>query len=251
MRYVHDEPKRYEAVVAFGAETDTEDPDGAVVREAALPSRHALETAARGFVGTFQQVPPAFSAKHIGGERSYDLARAGRAVAPAPVMVTVHECALDEFEETPGGVARCRMRASCAGGTYVRSLARDLARAVESAAHLTALRRVSAGAFTVERAHSLAAVQSGDVTVEPPLSALGGYATVELTAEEIAKVTRGLDIAARADGAPGAHVALVDPLAADSSRVLVAFAERVTAASGDRWQPRVVMRDADPNTGEG
>jgi tRNA pseudouridine55 synthase len=244
MRYVHDEPKRYEAVIAFGAETDTEDPDGAIVREAALPSRSALADAARKFIGTFEQSPPAYSAKHVDGERSYDLARSGRAVALAPVTVTVHACTLDTFEETGGGVARCRMRVSCAGGTYVRSLARDLARAVESAAHLTALRRVSAGAFTVARAHSLAAVQSGGVTVEPPLAALDGYPTVELTAEEIAKVTRGLDIAARADGAQGAHVALVDPLAADSSRVLVAFAERVTAAAGDRWQPRVVMRDA-------
>jgi tRNA pseudouridine55 synthase len=251
MRYVHDEPKVYDAVVAFGAETDTEDPDGSVVREAALPSRAALERGVHGFIGSFDQTPPAFSAKHIGGERSYDLARAGRAVAPAPVPVTVHSCVLDAFEESARGIASCRMRVSCAGGTYVRSLARDLARAVESAAHLTALRRVSAGAFEASHAHALAAVQSGDVTVEPPLAALRGYPAVEVGAAEIAKVTNGMDIAARADGAPGPHVALVDPLASDPARTLVAFAERVTSAAGDRWQPRVVMRDPDPNTGEG
>ena len=105
MRYVHDEPKRYEAVIAFGAETDTEDPDGAIVREAALPSRSALADAARKFIGIFEQSPPAYSAKHVDGERSYDLARSGRAVALAPVTVTVHACALDTFEETGGGVA--------------------------------------------------------------------------------------------------------------------------------------------------
>jgi tRNA pseudouridine55 synthase len=243
MRYVHDEPKIYDAMVSFGAETDTEDPGGAVVREAVLPSRDALVGAASQFVGTFQQTPPTYSAKHIDGERSYDRARAGRAVVPAPVTVTVHECTLDAFEESGGGVARCRMRISCAGGTYVRSIARDLARAVSSAAHLTELRRVSAGAFHVDRANSLAAVQAGAVEIESPLAALAGYDTDELSEDEIAKVTRGMDITARGGAA---HVALTDPHAGDSSGALVAFAERVTTAAGPRWQPRVVMRDAAP-----
>ena len=120
MRYVHDEPKVYEAVVKFGAETDTEDPHGAVVREAALPSRgDRSRRAARAFVGTIEQVPPAFSAKQVDGERSYDLARAGRAVPLAPVSVTVHECTLSAFEETqavsPGAHARVvRRRHVCA-----------------------------------------------------------------------------------------------------------------------------------------
>ena len=177
MRYVRDEPKVYDATIRFGAETDTEDPDGTVVCEAALPSRAALEVRRARFVGTFEQVPPAYSAKHIDGERSYDLARSGRPVAPAPVVVTVHECTLDSFEDADGGVSCCRMRVSCAGGTYVRSLARDLARAAASAAHLTALRRVSAGAFHASAANSLAAVQAGTVRVRrPPLVALDGYA---------------------------------------------------------------------------
>jgi tRNA pseudouridine55 synthase len=246
MRYVHDEPKIYEATVSFGAETDTEYPDGAVVREAALPSRRALESAAHAFAGTFQQVPPAYSAKHIGGERSYDVARSGRAVAPAPVAVTVHECTLDSFEEHDGAVARCRMRVSCAGGTYVRSLARDLARGAASAAHLTALRRVSAGAFRADRANSLAAVQEGDVRVEPALAALDGYMREELSVDGIARIAHGMDVAALAQspGAGAAYGALVDPLATDPSRALVAFAERVSLPDGDRWQPRVVMRDA-------
>jgi tRNA pseudouridine55 synthase len=240
-RYVRDEPKVYDATVRFGAETDTEDPEGEVVRQAALPSREALEAAARACVGTFDQVPPAYSAKHIDGERSYDIARAGRAVAVAPVVVTVHECALGAFVETPDGVARCGMRVSCGGGTYVRSLARDLARAAASAGHLIALRRVSAGAFLAEGAHSLAALQAGDVRVQPALAALGGYPCEALAADDIARVTRGMDVAARTGGM---HAALVDPAAGDASRALVAFAERVALASGDRWQPRVVMRDA-------
>jgi tRNA pseudouridine55 synthase len=241
MRYVHDEPKVYEAIVRFGAETDTEDPQGIVVREAALPSRAALERVAAALVGTSEQVPPAFSAKHIDGERSYDLARAGRAVAPAPVHITVHELTLHAFEGSDAAVAQCRMRVSCAGGTYVRSLARDLARGAESAAHLSALRRVSAGAFSAVGAHALEAVQAAAVAIEAPLAALAGYARQELTVEEIARVTRGLDVAARTDGT---HGALTDPLASGGAGELVAFGERVPSAAGDRWQPRVVMRDA-------
>ncbi|MFI5232638.1 MAG: tRNA pseudouridine(55) synthase TruB [Gemmatimonadales bacterium] len=240
MRYVHDEPKIYDAVVTFGAETDTEDPHGTVVREAALPSRGSIEAAARAFVGTIEQVPPVFSAKQVGGERSYDLARAGRAVPLAPVSVTIHECAPSAFEETAAGVARCALRVSCAGGTYVRSIARDLARAAGSAGHLMSLRRVSAGGFFADRAFSLASLQSGAVSVEAPLAALDGYPAQGITPDEIVSVGRGMPIETRVEGA---YASLLDE-AARAPRRLVAFAERVRSDSGDRWQPRVVMRDA-------
>ena len=239
MRYVHDEPKIYDAIVKFGAETDTEDPSGAVVREATLPSRASLDIAARGFVGTFRQIPPAYSAKQVDGERSYDLARAGRAVELAPVAVTVHECTLSAFLEGAAGVAQCALHVSCAGGTYVRSIARDLARAAGSAAHLTSLRRVSAGGFLAGRAYSLESLQSGAVSVDPPLAALDGYPSQNITPDEIVSVGRGMSIEARVDGE---HASLVDDTAR-APRRLVAFAERVTSAAGDRWQPRVVMRD--------
>ncbi|HEV8409163.1 MAG TPA: tRNA pseudouridine(55) synthase TruB [Gemmatimonadaceae bacterium] len=240
MRYVRDEPKIYEAIVKFGAETDTEDPSGTVVREAPLPSREALERAALAFVGTIDQVPPAFSAKQVDGERSYDLARAGRAVALAPVAVTIHECALSAFEETASGVSRCAMRVSCAGGTYVRSIARDLARAAASAAHLTDLRRVSAGGFFAAQAFSLESLQSGAVSVAPPIAALDGYPAQGITPEEIVSAGRGMTIEARVDGG---YASLIDE-SARAPRRLVAFGERVRSESGDRWQPRVVMRDA-------
>lgn len=240
MRYVHDEPKKYEAIVKFGAETDTEDPSGTVVREAPLPSRAALERAALAFVGTIDQVPPAFSAKQVDGERSYDLARAGRAVELAPVSVTIHECALSEFQESADGVAQCALRVSCGGGTYVRSIARDLARGASSAAHLSSLRRVSAGEFLASDAFSLESLQSGAVSVSAPLAALGGYPSQNITPDEIVSVGRGMSIDARVDGE---HASLLDETAR-APRRLVAFAERVRSEAGDRWQPRVVMRDA-------
>jgi tRNA pseudouridine55 synthase len=240
MRYVHDEPKIYDAIVKFGAETDTEDPSGTVIREAPLPSRESLERAARTFVGTIDQVPPAFSAKQVDGERSYDLARAGRAVPLAPVAVTIHECTLSAFQETSSGIAQCALHVSCAGGTYVRSIARDLARAVESAAHLTSLRRVSAGGFLADRAFSLESLQSGAVSVEPPIAALEGYPSQSITPDEIVSAGRGMSIEPRVDGE---FASLIDETAR-APRRLVAFAERVRTETGDRWQPRVVMRDS-------
>jgi len=145
-RFLPDEPKVYEALVRFGAETGTEDPQGVVLREAPLPARAALEAAARALVGTIDQVPPTFSAKHVEGARAYELARAGIPVALPAVRVTVHALTLDACEGADDAVARCRLSVTCGGGTYVRSLARDLGRAAGSAAHLEALRRLAAGA---------------------------------------------------------------------------------------------------------
>jgi tRNA pseudouridine55 synthase len=210
------------------------------VREGGLPSRAALTSAARGFLGEIEQVPPAYSAKHVDGKRSYELARAGVAVELQAVRVTVHALELDAFEGTEDSVAQCRMRVSCGGGTYVRSLARDLARAVGSAAHLSALRRLKAGIFSVERAVSLEALQAGTVAILPALEALAGYTRQELTRDEVAHVARGIDVEARVAGECAALVVAVEGA---SDPVLVAYAERRTAEKGDRWQPRVVMRE--------
>lgn len=240
-RFLPDEPKVYEALVRFGAETGTEDPQGVVLREAPLPARAALEAAARALVGTIDQVPPTFSAKHVEGARAYELARAGIPVALPAVRVTVHALTLDACEGADDAVARCRLSVTCGGGTYVRSLARDLGRAAGSAAHLEALRRLAAGAFSLEHAVSLAAVQGGRSALAPPLDALVGYPRQELTDDEIAKVARGMDVEARVDGA---HAALVRAPGATTEPSLVALAERRPSDRGDRWQPRVVLCDA-------
>jgi tRNA pseudouridine55 synthase len=241
IQYLPDEPKVYEAVVGFGAETDTEDATGLVSREAPLPSRAALESARAALVGVIQQVPPAYSAKHVDGKRAYELARRGTTVELPPVAVTVHELALSEFENGPdGGVARCRMRVVCAGGTYVRSLARDLARSAGSAARLESLRRHRAGVFTLARAIPYERLRDGvtTVTVAPSLDALEGVPIQPLGEADTIAVSRGMPVDARV---PGARAALVE---AAGGGALVALAERVETPAGDRWQPRVVMRDA-------
>ena len=246
------EPKVYEATIRFGAETDTEDLHGAVVREAPLPRRGALLAAIPTLTGRIAQVPPAYSAKRVEGRRAYDLARAGEEVALRPVEVRVDRwdvLALTGEDGAPLAlagtashgavpsadalVAEARVRITCGGGTYVRSLARDLARACGSAAHLTALRRLRSGAFTVDEAVTLQDLRDGTVTLRPALDALAGFPRQALDPEEVTRLVRGIDVPARVDGAWGA---LTHP----DSGVLVALAER----RADRWQPRVVMREA-------
>ncbi len=241
LQWVHDEPKEYDATVRFGAETDTEDLAGRVVREAPLPSRVALGAAIAALLGDIDQVPPAYSAKRVNGQRAYELARAGREVTLAPSRVHVDSIALTGFEGADDAVTSCRMRVSCGGGTYVRSLARDLARSASSAAHLTALRRTRAGVFSLARSISLEHLQSGmPVALAPTIDALEGYPHQVLTGDEMALIVRGIDVEARVDGA---FAALLDPRFPAGAGAMVAFAERRPSERGDRFQPRVVMRD--------
>lgn len=240
VQFLNDEPKMYEATIRFGSDTDTEDLGGSVVGEAPLPSRRSLEDALPHFLGEIAQVPPAYSAKRVAGRRAYEIARKGGRVTLDPVRIRVDEIALDAFEERENGVAHCRMRVSCGGGTYIRSLARDLARAAGSAAHLTELRRTRAGVFGLASAVPIEALRAGRVMVAPALDAIAGHPTQEVTAEEIALVTRGIDIEARV---PGARAGLVDPATPEPGARLVAFVERRPSERGDRWQPRVVFRD--------
>lgn len=232
--HLPDEPKVYEARIRFGTETDTEDLQGAVTREAALPTRAALLDAMPEFVGELEQVPPAYSAKRVDGQRAYKLARAGAAVALAPVRVSVYRWELLEVHlDEEGGVREADVRITCGGGTYVRSLARDLARHLGSAAHLVALRRTSTGPFHVREAVTLEDLREKRVTLRPALEALPGFPMQALDDGELEKLVRGIDVEARVAGGWGALVRGDRP-------VLVALAER----RDDRWQPRVVMREA-------
>ena len=224
------EPKEYEAVIALGRETDTDDLLGAVVREAPLPDDAAIADAIARLTGTIEQVPPAYSAKRVGGRRAYDAARAGEALELAPVPVRIFA-----WRDVRRDGATLRATIDCGGGTYIRALARDLGRLAGSAAHLAALRRVRSGPFRVADAATLDALRLGEARLRPALDALPDLPRVSLDEESAERVLRGMTVP-RADGAPAAErdrAALVDA----RSGALVAFAE----SDGPRWQPRVVM----------
>jgi len=157
--------KTYEATIAFGRATDSYDASGTVVTTSdRRPSRGELDAAIATFRGTFDQTPPAFSAKNIDGQRSYVLARraarsadarsASRKTArPNAVPVTVKRLEILSFD---GDTARLEMQATA--GFYVRSLAHDIGEALACGAVLTALRRTRSGEFGLDRAVPLADV---------------------------------------------------------------------------------------------
>jgi tRNA pseudouridine55 synthase len=142
--------KEYEATVRFGVVTDTYDTAGAVLEwSGAVPPLAALDAALSGFRGTFEQTPPAYSAKMIGGDRSYVHARAGKPLRSPAVAVTTHVLELLAFEPP---LARLRVR--CSAGFYVRSLAHDLGRALGTGAVLEHLLRTEAARFRLGEAVS-------------------------------------------------------------------------------------------------
>ena len=219
-------PKVYDATIRFGAETETDDVHGAVVRTAEPPGDAAIASAIQQLTGALEQVPPAYSAKRVGGQRAYDAARAGVALALAPARVEVFA-----WRDVVRDGDSLRATIECGGGTYVRALARDLGRLTGSAAHLAALRRTRSGPFSVDDAVTLDDLREGVATLRPALDALPTIPHVELNEADAERVLRGIAVQ-RSGDAPEA--ALVD---ARNGRLL-AFAE----GNDDRWQPRVVMR---------
>lgn len=159
--YISGRQKTYVAKMKFGYETDTLDALGATVAETYdIPSVDAALNALTSLVGEIEQIPPAYSAKHVDGRRAYDLARHGKEIELEPVCVTIYNAELicqprmDELVFT----------VTCSSGTYVRSIVRDVARMCGSLATLTYLQRTRSGCFDVKDSVSLdnlATVKSG------------------------------------------------------------------------------------------
>jgi tRNA pseudouridine55 synthase len=223
------EPKVYDTTIEFGTETDTDDVTGAVTRSAPLPDESRVRSAIAQLTGTFDQVPPDYSAKRVGGRRAYQAARRGQTLELAPVPVTVHGWTVRSLSSE-----RLEATITCAGGTYIRALARDLGRQTDSAAHLASLRRTRSGPFSVESAVTLGDLRQGGVVLRPPVEAIPHLPVVTLSMQDVASVRQGR-LLAITDATSAPNAALVGP-----SGELVAIAER----SGESWQPRVVMLDA-------
>ena len=146
-----DASKAYDFTVKFGEQTDTLDAEGQVVATSDVrPTREALEAVLPRFTGPIEQMPPAYSALKVDGKRAYALARAGEEVELKTRSVTVH--GLSIVDATDG---EATLSATVSKGTYIRSLARDIALALGSVGHVTMLRRTKAGPFTLDQAISL------------------------------------------------------------------------------------------------
>lgn len=149
-----DAVKAYDFTVRFGSQTDTLDLEGKEI--ASSPHRPMLaeiDAALPAFTGPIAQVPPAYSALKVDGQRAYDLARAGEEVSLKSRDVVIH--ALDRIGGEVGPMEEITLSATVSKGTYIRSLARDLALALGTVGHVTMLRRTKAGPFTLDQAISL------------------------------------------------------------------------------------------------
>jgi tRNA pseudouridine55 synthase len=187
-RFIEQQSKTYLATARLGQRTTTDDRTGDPVGEES-PVSFLVESEVRAaldaMTGSQLQRPPAFSAKKIGGERSYRLARKGEAVELAPVEVSLHQVEMVAF--APPMVT---FRATVSPGTYIRAMARDLGETLGTGAHLDSLRREAIGSIRVEDAIPLAEL-GAEPELQPLERVLGHLERMDLTAEEAVDIGHG------------------------------------------------------------
>jgi tRNA pseudouridine55 synthase len=188
-------------------ETDTDDAEGRPVATSdARPERATIEALLPSFTGEILQTPPAFSAVKIDGERAYDLARAGEAVELAARPVVIDALVLVDCPDRDTAV----FAAECGKGTYVRSLARDMGRALGCRGHVIALRRTRVGAFEAANAVTLdeltAAAEAGEgallALLRPVETALADLAMLRVSREDTVRLLRGQSVLVRGHDLP-------------------------------------------------
>ena len=206
--FMLDADKCYEARARLGVATDTGDIEGAVIREEAPPELDAaaIEAALERFGGDIEQVPPMYSALKHRGRPLYELAREGKKVERAPRAVTIHE--LECLAWQPPDLA---FRVRCSKGTYVRTLAEDIAAALGSCAHLRELRRTASGAFSggmvsLAELEEKAAGGTAEALLLPPEAGLRHWPAVELEATSAQRFSNGNPVRAGAAGSGPARV---------------------------------------------
>ena len=187
LSYAQAGPKRYVAEARFGLATSTQDASGEVVSSSTgTVTEDHVRAALDVFVGDIEQIPPMVSAVKIAGERLYAKARRGEEVDRASRSVTVHSFELTAFDAVAQTGA---FDVVCSGGTYVRTLLHDLGQAVGVGAHMTALRRVETGGFSLEDAIALDSVESSALL--PLAEAVRSLPKVKLAADHAADVGHG------------------------------------------------------------
>ena len=221
-------------MIRFGSSTRTYDADGEVVRQTGLiPRLREIQTAIPAFVGEIEQVPPPYSAIKVKGRKAYEMARQGEPVELEPRTIQVYS--LDILEWAPPEVV---IDVYCSSGTYVRSLANDLGKAMGTGAHLVGLRRTKSGRFTLRDAVPLRRLKetfdAGDWYrhLIPAADALGDWPLVELDADQVELIRHG-------------HRVLAEPGSQGWARGVSLQGDLVALLKLDpesgEWQPRKVF----------
>lgn len=189
--YLKDDIKEYEAEMTLGVSTDTMDDTGTVTGrvDAGHICREDVEEAVQGFAGEIMQVPPMYSAAKVSGTRLYALARAGKEIERKPKRVTIEEIRLLHFS-----FPKATFYVKCSRGTYVRVIASDAGRKLGCGAHLSQLRRLRSGPFTLDNASSIEDVESGNYNVSPLEEVLADYPRVNLEGDLCESVRNGIPL---------------------------------------------------------
>lgn len=254
VRFIASGTKRYRALVRFGQATDTDDLTGEPLGgPTPRPGTAEIREALAEFVGTIEQRPPRYSAKHVGGRRAYRLARAGEPVQLLPARVRVDELRLLAYDGETAEIT-CQV----GPGTYIRALARDLGERLGGAAHLVALRRTGVGPFRVSDAVRLAELPDREAAAGRllgPLAALEGMPRLPVSDEAARLLANGRTLPYRVDGpcgeGPGAashadpelRCAVLPAGEAGKNRDLDLIAVVSPTAAG--WRPVVVWNTGD------
>ena len=203
--FIMDGRKEYRFTLRFGEARATDDGEGDVTATSDVrPSDEAIRTALGQFIGDIEQMPPAFSALKIGGQRAYDLARAGEPVELKPRTVTIDRLELLARPDAD----HADFVVGCGKGTYIRSLGRDLARALGTVGHLSALRRTAVGPFREEAAISLPKLEAlGHIppllgALVPVATALDDIPALALTGTQADRLRHGQPVLLTRDAPP-------------------------------------------------
>lgn len=189
--FLLDKNKTYLAEFEFGYLTDTLDCTGTVIKDGGrLPTKEEITRVLGDFLGEIDQIPPAYSAKMVDGRRSYDLARKGVEVALPPKRIRIDGLTcLDKLEE-----GKFTFQIDCGGGTYIRSIARDLGEKLGTYCTMTALKRTASGNFKIENSVTLEEFLSSAHPEEylTPTDEAISYPKVHLSAKEGARLLNGV-----------------------------------------------------------
>ena len=192
--FLMSQDKVYKAALRLGIETDTQDLTGRIIKKKDIgrPTRETIREKTLQFLGTIKQVPPPYSAIHHKGKRAYELARNGVSVDLQPREVRV-----DYINILSVDLPTVWIEVGCSSGTYIRSLAADLGRILDTGAHLTFLRRIKSGPFVVDNAFTVTQIAQhlSNNTVEEVIvqlkDALEGMKEAEITDTVARKIRNG------------------------------------------------------------
>lgn len=229
--YVQDSAKTYQTVILLGARSDTLDADGQIVltTDPKVPPREAVEAAVATQVGLISQMPPQFSALKVEGRRAYDLARAGESVELAPRQVRIDRVEIVSYEWP-----RLGLEIDCGGGTYIRSIARDVGEILGCGGLVEVLIRTRIGPFRLEESIDPRTLAPESITghILPPLAALDRLPRLTIDEIEHAEILQGRPVRSDQMSEIG-EVSLLD-----RSGTLIAIGERM--GDGRIW-PRKVL----------